>query len=198
MNYLFSILFSLLLHPYENFTANSIDWLCYDSPTICLVKFNSYKLEHKAFLDYPDRYIINTTIVKNFKGSAVVNDPITIYFSLNSKFEDEWNSMVNKEVFLFLKTISVENKMVYWAWDSEMGIINLSNPEDEAITGNFDILKDMTSIEDYIKICLEKLKGKTANRAFFAAPHNNRKFVVNLEGIYVPDILYPNAKKDLD
>ncbi len=196
MNYILSVFFSLFIHTNEQYSANSIDWLCYDSQTITLIKFESYQLEHQPLFDYPDRFLINGTVLKVYKGSLMVDHPVTIYCSLNSKFEQEWKSMVGKEIFMFLKTMTINNGSAYYVEDPMMGIIDLSNPDDEAITGSFDVLKEKVAIEEYMKTCLQKLKGKTAKMAFIELLDNDGSFPVNLEGLYVPDILYPNAQKN--
>jgi hypothetical protein len=193
MNYLFTILFSLFLHPNEQYTANSIEWLCYDSPGIVLAKFDSYQLEHKKFFDYPDRYAINATIKKVYKGPLQIEKKIVIYCSINSRFEDEWKKNMGNEVFVFLKTMTLEDKIVYYAWDPEMGIIDLTNPEDKAINGLFSILNNKEEINMFIEYSIEKLKGIKANKSFIAVPDNNTSFPINMEGLYVPDCMYPNA-----
>ncbi len=194
MNYLLSILFSLLLHPEENYTANSVDWLCYESEMIALVKMDSCKKEKIALFDYPERFAIYISVSKSFKGNVSAGDHMVIYATLNSKYEAAWKKMVGNDIFMFLKTLPNKKIPTYWVWDPFNGVIDISNPEGRAITGDFNILIQKLTIESYIEDCLKKLQGKTVKKAFLETPSTDGFFPINMEGIYVPDVLYPEAK----
>lgn len=201
MNYLFSILFSLFMHPNEINIANSVDWMCYKSDLVALVKITSYKEEKFTLMSYESNGSVNATIITTYKGRQPLLKEITIYSKLAYIGGDHLKKMVGKEVVVFLQLLACEESCAYAIWDLDRGMIDPASSADKALTGDFKSLKNLIEMEDYINACTKKLEGKTSKGYYLEVPFDTEAHAALYAGsscfLIVPDILYPKAKKSM-
>jgi hypothetical protein len=196
MIYLFSLF--TFLFPKEINLANSVEWLCYESGTIALVKVDSF-VEHNNFESDGE---MMATIIKQYKGTEPILKTISINTKTDYYFAGSFNDMIGKERFVFLKDQGCSKYCSYTVVDEDRAVVDPQNPGSILLKGDFTYLKNKTEIEAYIIDCVEKLKGKTANKYFLEVPYESEAYGALYSGsscyLMVPDVLYPKATKGMN
>lgn len=199
MIYLFS--FFSFLFPQEINMANSVEWLCYDANTIALVKVDSYEEKSGKGNNLEWDGIMKATITKQFKGTEPMLKTITIYTRLAYNFDGKYKNMVGKERIVFLKDQGCDKYCWYTVADDDRAVVDPQSPGSLLLKGDFTYLKTKGEIEDYVVNCVEKLKGKIANKHFLEVPYETEAYGALYSGsacyLMVPDIMFPNAKKGM-